>query len=206
MLVAVAAETWRGDRWPLPAGPWREGVAGLRRADAVVVTRKAAAPEAALAIAMELAPRTRGIGVVADVLPRTLRPIAGGDWEPLGALRDREVLAVCGIGEPGLFAAQLRQAGAVVELMAWGDHHAYDARDVARIRARAGSRAVVTTAKDAVKLAASWPVDGPPCLVAALTVEMAVGAAMLGDLLDRVAQRARTLTQPEAAAVPLHHS
>src|SRR5205085_6813275 len=51
MLAVVAAESWEEPRWPLPAGPWREGAAALRRADAVVVTRKVATQAEAEAIA-----------------------------------------------------------------------------------------------------------------------------------------------------------
>jgi hypothetical protein len=41
------AETTRAVRWAVPAGPWREGVEALDRADALIVTRKRATREAA---------------------------------------------------------------------------------------------------------------------------------------------------------------
>ena len=37
-------------RWALPAGPWREGLDALDRADLVVITRKRATSEAALGL------------------------------------------------------------------------------------------------------------------------------------------------------------
>ena len=50
-IAVVSAETTRAVRWPLPAGPWREGLGALDRADAVIVTRKRATSEAAQALA-----------------------------------------------------------------------------------------------------------------------------------------------------------
>src|SRR6185437_4413093 len=41
-VLVMSAETTRAVRWPLPAGPWREGWDALNRADAVIVTRKRA--------------------------------------------------------------------------------------------------------------------------------------------------------------------
>lgn len=209
MLVLGAAESWQGERWALPAGPWREGPAALMRADAVVVTRKTASVAAALAVMQELAPRTPHGGMVADLALSGLRRL-GPEQEPardLTWLRGREVLAVCGIAAPDAFRGQLAAAGARVELAAFGDHHAYTAADVAGVIARAGARPVVTTGKDAVKLARWWPVPGgPECLVAALGVRMTHGAGTMDMLLHRVAAAARRFTQPEAASVPLHHS
>lgn len=207
MLAVVSAETWGGPRLLLPSGPWREGLAALRRADAVVVTRKVAVAGEAERLAAKLAPRTRqGLGAVAQLLPSGLRSLQGGALRPLEVLRGREVLAVCGIGEPESFAAQLAAAGATVELVAFGDHHAYREPDVAAIVESAGPRPVVTTAKDAVKLADRWPARGPECLVLVLAVEVTAGAAALGNLLDRVATAARTNHHEAAAASPARSS
>jgi tetraacyldisaccharide 4'-kinase len=119
----------------------------------------------------------------------------------------REVVAVCGIGEPELFAAQLRLAGATVRLLAYGDHHPYSADDVAAIIEGTGRAAlVVTTAKDAVKLRRLWPEDGPRCLVAELTVRITGGAEVLGAVLDRVATAARATPTPAAGAPPARTS
>src|SRR3954470_23283541 len=59
-VAVVSAETTRAVRWPLPAGPWREGLGALERADAVVVTRKRATPEVAQILAADLQDRVKG--------------------------------------------------------------------------------------------------------------------------------------------------
>ncbi len=209
MLALVAAESWRGERWPLPAGPWREDAAALARADAVVVTRKAADAAAARAVLGELAPRAAWGGAIAELGLTGLVPLRSGLGEPheLRWLNGREILAVCGVAMPASFGAQLEQAGAAVTLLAFGDHHAYGAADVARIVARAGARAVVTTGKDAVKLAPLWPSAGaPPCFVATLGVRITHGGDLMDDVLSRATLAARRFTQREAAGAPLQTS
>jgi len=208
MIAVVAAETWAGPRWPLPAGPWREGAGALRRADLVLVTARTAGAAEAAALGTRLAPATRGGGwAAASLEPAMLRPLAGGAGVPLAVLTGQAVVAVCGIGEPELFAAQLVRAGANVRLVAFGDHHPYTAGDVAAIIEGAGAEArIVTTAKDAVKLRRLWPHDGPRCLVAELTVRITGGAEVLGAALDRVATAARAITTPATAAPPSRRS
>jgi tetraacyldisaccharide 4'-kinase len=149
-IVLLAVE----DRFPgrvLPRGPYREGPGALLRADAIVVTRRSGGAEEARA----LADRVRGLGCRA--LVAGIR-IVGGHWfdlrgdpspEPRG-----EALAVAAVGRPAAFGETVRGLlGARVELAAFPDHHEFGARDAERLRAWAGSRAIVTTEKDAVKLA-----------------------------------------------------
>ena len=202
MLAIVSADTWNAPRWPLPAGPWREGPGALARADAVVVTRKAASQQSADELRRALAPRTRGkAGVTASLELLALARMDGGPAADLLMLAGRDVLAVSGIGEPDLFVEQLRRLGARVEPLSFGDHHAYTAGDVQQIITRAGTRWIVTTGKDAVKLQGLWPAGGPVCYVARLGVRIESGADVLDGLLDRVATAART-NNPEVAAAP----
>jgi tetraacyldisaccharide 4'-kinase len=195
LLAVVAAETWERVRWPLPAGPWREGIHALGRTDAVIVSRKSAAPAPAADLAATLAPRTRqSLGLVADLRLAHLRALADGAETPPDALRGRRVVALCGIGEPRAFAAQLAALGALeVALLAHGDHHHYVPADVAEALRVAGSDGVVvTTGKDAVKLRALWPRGAPACQVAGVAVRISGGEDRLLRLLDQLAEVRRT--------------
>lgn len=137
----------------LPRGPFRERLSALRRADAVVVTRRSASEEVAEELAAEarlLAPRA----VVARVA------LEAGEWTDLtgesvdAPVEASEVLAVCSIARPEPFRLQVRdRLGTRVDLLPFPDHHDYDAVDARRIAERARGRPVVTTEKDAVKLA-----------------------------------------------------
>ncbi len=203
MLAVVSGDTWSGVRWPLPAGPWREGVGALARADAVAVTHKAVGAAQAERLATDLAGRTRlGAGIAVELALGALEPLGGGPTLDADALRGQAVTALCGVGEPDLFATQLARAGASVELAAYPDHHAWtrsEALPVAR-SARLAGRMVVTTVKDAVKLLDVWPSDEAPCHVARLDVRVTAGEAVLESLLDRVATAARMEPERTAAA------
>jgi tetraacyldisaccharide 4'-kinase len=190
MLALVAAETWGAVRWPLPAGPWREGSAALSRADAVVITCKCAPADRGAELAASLAPLTRrGMGLVAELVPAHLLPLGGGEVRATReVVAGRKIVALCGIGAPDAFAAQLRALGAArVDLIAFGDHHAFTLRDVSAARDRAGADGlVVTTEKDAVKLRGLWPAGPPECWVAALDVRIVRGDDTLARLLDEI--------------------
>jgi tetraacyldisaccharide 4'-kinase len=206
MLGVVAAETAGGRAWPLPAGPWREGRGALRRCDAVVVTFKAAAAGEAERVARALAPLTRrGVGIAMALEIARLVPLEGGAPLPAASLRGRRVVAVSGIGDPELFAAQLVELGAEVRPMPFGDHHVFSASDVAAavsLAGGAGSGVVVTTAKDAVRLRQRWPASAPTCLVAVLEPRVTYGQEELTRLLDRIGRAAHASPTPMAATEP----
>ena len=68
------------------------------------------------------------------------------------------VAAFCGIGNPSSFFTHLERAGSrVVLTQAYADHHVYQQNEIDRLIEKAkaaGATALVTTAKDAVKLSA----------------------------------------------------
>ena len=190
-IVVVSAESAEASRWPLPAGPWREGWDALERADAIVVTRKRASPEAAGILARRLAerrPRTP-ISVASLALDRLEGMQSGTRHEP-GRLVGRRVLAAAGIADPESLAAQLRAAGATVQLVAYQDHHGYGADDLARlVRAAADADYVVITEKDAVKLRGRWPGDAPEPLIAGLAVRWERNGRAVEQALEAILAR-----------------
>lgn len=148
-LVLLAAE----DPFPgpcLPRGPYREGEGALGRADGVVVTRRTAPPDAAAALAARIEADFPHV-VVARValLPGRWCDLHGTEAPPPGG----PTLVAAGVARPDVFRAQVEAlTGEDSELLAYADHHEFTARDVKTMRARAGSRTVVITEKDAVKL------------------------------------------------------
>jgi len=142
-LVVVDGAVGFGNRRVIPAGPLRETLgSGLARADAVVVVGDDRAGAAAIATA---AGRL--------VVRAGLEPVAGGP-----VLAGRRVVAFAGIGRPGKLFESLAAAGAeVAATFSFPDHHRYREPELAEVLRRAESlgAAVVTTAKDAVRLTAS---------------------------------------------------
>jgi tetraacyldisaccharide 4'-kinase len=136
------------ERELLPAGPLREPLAALGRADLVVEVRRSA------------------LGLVSSVeseLP---------DLE-LSRLGGARVLAVAGIAGPGAFVGMLREAGAeIVETLLFSDHYRYGPEDLEKIRsASLQADLVVTTEKDLVKLA---DLDVTPAQLLALRIAIKV--------------------------------
>jgi tetraacyldisaccharide 4'-kinase len=186
-IAVVSAETTRAVRWPLPAGPWREGLSALDRADAVIVTRKRATPEAALALAADLQPRVQGPVAIAHLGLRYLEGMVSGQRRPASALSGKRVVAASGIADPDAFVAQTKATGAAVQVATWKDHHDYRDEDVAWL-AHAARRAdhVVITQKDAVKLRNRWPASVPEPLVAMLDLQWEEGGEKIAAALDTV--------------------
>ena len=187
-IAVLAAEQERLSRWTLPAGPWREPRRALGRADVLVVTRKRADAETAETLAQRLAREWPAATVAqARLVLRELVGMRSGVRVPLDRLQGRQVHAAAAIADPESFAVQVRASGATVQLAAYQDHHEFDAADVQRlVRLAAGAGYLVITQKDAVKLRALWPVEGPEPLVAELEWIWERNGDAVAAALDRV--------------------
>lgn len=144
----------------LPFGRLREPLAGLARADAIVITR------------------TNLVDSATDIHERLRRwnpacPIFGAAFElseitrlndfHLGRLTDdgdpdrqfaAGAFAFCALGNSQAFFSQL-ESFHIAGQLAFPDHHKYRQRDIRKIETMAkskGSRGLITTGKDAVKL------------------------------------------------------
>ena len=187
-VVLVSVDRWHEPVRLLPAGPWREPPSALARATMVMVTRKAADRDAAHALMRRLAPlASTGAGAVAGLALDALHDAVTGVVRPLSDIRGTAVLLAAGIGDPGSLAAQLRQAGARVEMRSFPDHHVYDSSDIARLAREASAvDHMLCTLKDAVKLGPRWPREAPPLWYVSLRCVIEAGGAGVSALLDRV--------------------
>lgn len=197
-VLLLSAEQLERPRRLLPAGPWREELTAAARADLIIVTRKAATPEAcarAVEVAKEAAPRVPVATM--HLRPGDLRALSSEEALPLERLRGARVLAIAGIGEPRLFGRQLESLGATVALEAFPDHHPYSDEDMGRIARRASeSDLVVCTLKDAVKLGVRWPGPSRLWYVSQQPV-VEQGVDHMNQLLKRVMD-ARSTAAPSA--------
>jgi len=192
-ICVVSAETTRAVPWSLPAGPWREGLGALERADAVVVTRKRAPAAAAAALAAELAGRVRGPVAVAHLGLSGLEGLVSGTRHPPTLLQGKRVVAAAAIGDPDSFVGQVKSAGAAVQVATWRDHHQYGPEDLAWLaKASRKSDHLVITEKDAVKLRDRWPAGVAEPLVAQLDLAWEGGGEGFVAALDRVVALTRS--------------
>lgn len=193
-VLVVSAETSRAVRWSLPAGPWRERLNAVRRADLVVVTRKRASREIAESLALELRARVTCPVVLAHLGLARLEGLVSGDTVLPGALAGRRVVAASAIGDPESFVTQTKATGAAVQVATWKDHHEYSPEDIAWL-AHAARRAdhLVITEKDAVKLRGQWPAGTPEPLVAVLDLTWEEGGDAIATALEAVVTPAEGL-------------
>lgn len=147
-IVLVDAATLDPSNALIPCGTLREPLTNLHRADilcAIGVEREAVARYAADDVTV----------VEAYIRIRRWRTLDGVPTiPPVG-----DVVAVCAIANPQRFARSLRaDAGVnVTDMLVWRDHHWYTRSDAERIietARRLGTCSIVTTEKDAIKLAA----------------------------------------------------
>ncbi|MBP6773917.1 MAG: tetraacyldisaccharide 4'-kinase [Gemmatimonadaceae bacterium] len=215
-VVLVSADGFSGRAHLLPAGPYREPLTALRRAQAVIVTVKAAdasqvrdvvaavhaaAPDVPVAVA-RLAPKSLRMAVSL----RTGTPDRSAPPPPRGLLSHgaewvagREFSVTSAIGDPDAFERQLVALGASIRRThRFADHHAYTAAEAETIASGAsGCAGVICTLKDAVKLEPLWPREAPPLWYLSQSVVVERGAEVLDRVLTRVLT-ARTATAPTA--------
>jgi len=174
------------DDRPMPAGRLRERPSALGRADLVLLTRIEAASEEELrALEARLGP---------ERCFRAGRQVAG--WRTLagvaGAPPSRAFL-LAAIARPERFERDVAGCGvAVVGRAFFRDHHHFRADDIASVAGQArtaGAEAIVTTAKDAVRLEGA-PGLGLPVFVMAIAAEIADEARLRARLLSAVGRAA----------------
>lgn len=144
----------------LPAGPLREPASSLSRADALVLTHADTEEEVARAKA-----ELKGLSLPMPIfscrhkmsgfrIERESAPL------PPNLLRERKAVAFAGIARPQLFFRNLQNLNIdVCASFAFPDHHRYSEHDMRNIFATASAHraeAVVTTAKDAVRVPAAF--------------------------------------------------
>lgn len=167
-IVCMDATDPFGGEALLPAGRLREPLEGLKRANAVIITRSD------LADTSETRKRIRELAPLAKVFTARSRIANFTRIDGLDAARPLNAFAFCGLGNPCQFERQLVSEGLDVKgIRAFRDHHRYrqsDINEIEIVAREAGAEYLVTTGKDAVKL------DGMqfsiPCLVARAEIEI----------------------------------
>jgi len=150
-IVLVPAEGV-GNGCLLPAGPLREPVSALDRADIIVRS---------------------GSANVQSLSAQTISDQQEWHWSASpGFVRDwnssddvlleasKPIHLITGIARPKRVIADLQHLGFdIAQYNRFADHHAYTRQDVQELMQK--HRSIVTTAKDAVKLMPLWPCDTP---------------------------------------------
>jgi len=130
-IVVVDGVRRFGNGFCLPAGPLREPVTRLQRADFIVTNGSA--------LDNEYAMQYNGSTLInLDDQAKQCK---------LSAFTGKAVHAIAGVGNPQAFFTSLKQAGIEIEEHDFPDHHHYQAVDLTF----EGEKAIIMTEKDAVK-------------------------------------------------------
>ncbi|MCX6355756.1 MAG: tetraacyldisaccharide 4'-kinase [Candidatus Aureabacteria bacterium] len=139
----------------LPAGQLRETPRSIRRADIIVFTRCVSPPPQAL-VAEVRGFNSRAPVFTASIEPSGLTEIRTGVMRDPVFLKGKRIAAFSAIARPDDFGRKLaRLEATVVYHRPFPDHHMFTGReikDVIDAGFSAGAEAIVTTAKDAVRL------------------------------------------------------
>ncbi len=136
-LVVIDGQYGFGNGRLLPAGPLREPLSALKRADRIIVMNP---PEGQPFHDLPVPSITATMDVY---------------WKDVKAIIDRNVVAFCGIGLPDKFFSCLTAADVkVVNTVPFPDHHPYTEADLAHLVQVANKERalLVTTTKDAARL------------------------------------------------------
>lgn len=170
--IVVFDERGAGNGLLLPAGPLREPLPERLREGRFVVYN---APAPTTALPGPVLVRRAG-----DAVPlASWHAGRAEDARPLSALAGRPLLAVAGIGSPERFFAMLEGAGLTVRRLPLPDHH-----DYRRLPWPEGTTDVVTTEKDAVKIA---PPRTGTTRVWVVGLDFEIPPALVGEVLRRAA-------------------
>lgn len=157
MVCDYARPLWRD--LPLPAGDRRESVTGRLRADIVIVNKcpRSLTKTEAEAIFRHLSPND-GQKIFFSAIAYSAFTAAGGETVDDAEISCRGAVAIAGIGRPEPFFAEVERRTGQTARMAFADHHAFSASDMALMGRRldeAGPDSyAICTEKDATRLPA----------------------------------------------------
>ncbi len=143
----------------LPAGRLRESRSGARRADVIIVTKcpPALSETERERLRSELRPEARQHVFFTRMRYASLRPLFPEAETLCTHLSEgnKKTLLLCGIANPRPLAAHIAAKHGQPDVAEFSDHHSFTADELRRIAKRAEHyEAVITTEKDAVRLAA----------------------------------------------------
>lgn len=155
-IVAIDAPNPFGNKKMIPRGILREPLVNLSRADIFILTKTNFHPDTG-----SLKDFLKSLNSTAGIFESSHAPVGFFDFNhsqesiDLGALKGKNVVLFCGIGDPDSFAAVVSSLGINIStFFKFPDHHNYSRKDLERIAQAAqekGIDTVITTEKDAAR-------------------------------------------------------
>ncbi len=154
-LVLINRERGFGNGHLIPAGPMREPLRAIRRADATIIVSSGIPDRPSAITAHQMNVISQFTTLRATLRPKALVRYEQGNWSEVPiAMAGRRVIAVSGLADPSGFYAMLHEIDTdLVGVLEYPDHHVYNPSDWQTIvKAAIDADIVLTTEKDLVKL------------------------------------------------------
>ena len=191
-LITIDATDPFGCNRIFPRGLLREPLWGLKRADALVLTRT---DQVSIKTRNEIQEQCfQFVGshdkpwIETEHRPSNLR-LVDGTTQPLKTLQDKRILSLSAIGNPAAFHRTLTTLGhEPVATLTFPDHHKYTTDDIHRISEETesvGAEIIVTTLKDLVKLPLASVRNRPLCALE-IGIQFQTGLQDLEYLLNKI--------------------
>ena len=191
-LITIDATDPFGCNRIFPRGLLREPLWGLKRADALVLTRT---DQVSIKTRNEIQEQCfQFVGshdkpwIETEHRPSNLR-LVDGTTQPLKTLQDKRILSLSAIGNPPAFHRTLPTLGhEPVAKLFFPDHHTYTTDDIHRISEETesvGAEIIVTTLKDLVKLPLASVRNRPLCALE-IGIQFQTGLQDLEYLLNKI--------------------
>ena len=172
-LLIMNASNGFGNRRLLPAGPLREQLSGMQRAQAVIINKLL--EQSVEDYRKKYLPDFSGLVVSTQYRPNRLVSVYGHPEILLTDLPQYRVLGFSGIAHPERFYQTLSELHiAAVAFADFPDHHDYSNADFEQINQKSrqtGAEILITTEKDAVRLPAE-PIFEKPVFYLEMALEL----------------------------------
>jgi tetraacyldisaccharide 4'-kinase len=184
-ILLIDGEKIFGNNNLLPAGPLRESLSALQRADLILTTKQVSTDsmKAVENLVSQYGGKPRPTVLPVPFHANRLKPLLVNSPISLNALQDQPIIAFSGIAQPEQFERDLKQLGAnIIHHERFSDHHVYSDHDISSLvrllekHAKSAKQAhplFITTEKDLVKVATMIPTAWQP-FTAALQIQPAL--------------------------------
>ena len=157
-IAVVDIEKQFGNKKVLPAGPLRESIKNIKRANKIIVVNKNLEQpnEEKLKSFYSYLQKLNKNASISLCNTKIDGIYEINSQEPLTNLCEKTILAFSAIGQPEQFYNLLKQSGAnIIKSISFADHHSYSQKDIDELLETAkdiGADTLITTEKDAVKI------------------------------------------------------
>lgn len=193
-IVLIDAANPFGYGHQLPRGLLRESLRGLKRADAVVLTRSDMIDCSQIEAIKKKVARYHSPAIWVESIHQPKELVqADGSAREIASLRGKRVAAFCGIGNPAGLQHTLESCGyELAGLHTFPDHHHYSRSSIQLLadwcRELTNVEALVCTHKDLVKIGTN-KIGTVPMFALTIGMKMLVGEELLEQLLaDKLAE------------------